>query len=270
MSNIGMMEGAYFVGRSELLGWVNDLLQLNYSKVEHCANGAAYCQIMDSMFPGEVNMSRVNFAAKSEYEYVKNYKVLQQFFDKKGIEKHVEVDKLTKGRPLDNLEFLQWIKAYWDRTHRDVDYNGAARRAACGKENSAPNEPAAAKKMAQPQRVNASKTETAASSAQRGARSEPTNSRPTSAKAAAPKPLKPEGTAGNQKMQEMQDEVSRLKLIVEDLEKERDFYFGKLRDIEITCQANEVAEAQPIVDKIQEILYATTEDFVSVDEAGAQ
>ena len=42
---------------------------------------------MDSLYPGEVNMSKVNFAAKTEYEFVKNYKVLQQLFDKKKIEK---------------------------------------------------------------------------------------------------------------------------------------------------------------------------------------
>jgi len=255
-----MMEGAYFVGRSELLGWLNDLLQLNYTKVEQCANGAAYCQVMDSMYPTEVNMSRVNFNAKSEYEYVKNYKVLQQLFDKKGIEKHVEVDKLTKGRPLDNLEFLQWIKAYWDRTHRDVEYRPLDRRAACGKENSAPNadEKPPPKKMAPAARVNKSD-------------SSPAVSRPSSAKTAnaPPKATAPKvaDVASTSKVQEMQDEVSRLKLIVEDLEKERDFYFGKLRDIEITCQANEVPEASPMVERIQEILYATTDDFVSVDEA---
>lgn len=44
-----------------------------------------------------------------------------------------------------------------------------------------------------------------------------------------------------------------LKLTVDGLEKERDFYFGKLRDIELICQENE----SPVLSKIIDILYAT-------------
>ena len=36
--------------RTELIGWVNELLQLNYTKVEQCGTGGAYCQIMDSIY----------------------------------------------------------------------------------------------------------------------------------------------------------------------------------------------------------------------------
>lgn len=36
--------------RTELLAWLNDLLQLGYTKVEQCGSGAAYCQILDSIF----------------------------------------------------------------------------------------------------------------------------------------------------------------------------------------------------------------------------
>lgn len=46
-----------------------------------------------------------------------------------------------------------------------------------------------------------------------------------------------------------------MKLTVEGLEKERDFYFGKLRDIELICQENE--NKNPVVSRIIEILYAT-------------
>lgn len=38
------------VSRTDLLAWVNELLQLNYTKVEQCGTGAAYCQIFDSIY----------------------------------------------------------------------------------------------------------------------------------------------------------------------------------------------------------------------------
>ena len=32
-SNIGMMDSAFFVGRKEILDWLNDVLELNLTKV---------------------------------------------------------------------------------------------------------------------------------------------------------------------------------------------------------------------------------------------
>jgi len=34
MSAIGMMDGAFFVGRKEIVDWVNDTLNVNISKVK--------------------------------------------------------------------------------------------------------------------------------------------------------------------------------------------------------------------------------------------
>lgn len=38
------------VSRADLLAWLNELLQLNYTKIEQCGTGGAYCQILDSIY----------------------------------------------------------------------------------------------------------------------------------------------------------------------------------------------------------------------------
>lgn len=119
MSSIGMMEGAFFVGKGVIQDWLNELLDLQLTKIEQCATGAVYCQVMDAIYPGTFSLAKVKWGAKFDYEFVENYKILQNAFAKNGVKKHIDVDKLVKAKYQDNLEFCQWIKRYFD-----LNYSG--------------------------------------------------------------------------------------------------------------------------------------------------
>ncbi|ESQ31211.1 hypothetical protein EUTSA_v10004586mg [Eutrema salsugineum] len=247
-THIGMMDSAYFVGRSEILAWINSTLQLNLSKVEEACSGAVHCQLMDSVHPGTVPMHKVNFDAKSEYEMIQNYKVLQDVFNKLKITKHIEVSKLVKGRPLDNLEFMQWMKKHCDSVNGGQlqNYHALERREASrgGKE--------ATKRAAAAQQSGKGSSSSAAprpSSSNGSRKHEPQSSNtgnhhPSKAASKQPKPVPA-----------YDEKITELKLYIDSLEKERDFYFSKLRDVEILCQ-NPDAEHLPLVGSIKRILYA--------------
>ena len=64
MKPVGMMDEAYFVGRRELLGWLNATLDLDLQKVEETCTGAAACQLLDRACPGTVNLAKVDWAAR--------------------------------------------------------------------------------------------------------------------------------------------------------------------------------------------------------------
>jgi hypothetical protein len=53
---------------------------------------------------------------------------------------------------------------------------------------------------------------------------------------------------------------NELKTTLDGLEKERDFYFGKLRDIEVLCQEQD-NEGLTVIKKILDILYATAVSY---------
>ncbi len=128
----GMMSGAYFVGKRQLLEWVNEFLQLNYTKVEQMSTGCAHAQLVDAMFPGQLNLRRINFSPKHEHEFVRNWKPIQEIFNKNSVKKPIAVDKLVKGKYQDNFEFFQWMKSFFDQRYDGEPYNAVARRKKAG------------------------------------------------------------------------------------------------------------------------------------------
>ena len=81
------------LSRGELLAWVNQLTGLNIPKVELMGCGSAYCQIMDSIF-SDVPLHKVKFNACHEYEYIQNFKVLQESFTKRRIDRVIKIERL--------------------------------------------------------------------------------------------------------------------------------------------------------------------------------
>jgi RP/EB family microtubule-associated protein len=257
------------LSRHDLLGWINDTLKTNMLKVEELCTGSAYCQFMDMLFPGTISLKKVKVDARLEHEYINNYKALQNCMKKVKIEKVIPVEKLVKGRFQDNFEFVQWFKKFFDANYDGKEYDALAARdnlpltANEGKatNNSKPlMRPANKPVMSQvaPKTINSNYTKPV------------TNTKTTTSNTSSKSSLN-NGHAQNlnaelqQENMRMVAEVNEIKSTLDGLEKERDFYFGKLRDIEVLCQEYE-AENLPVVKKILDILYATADGFAPPEE----
>uniref|UniRef100_A0A453D9M1 EB1 C-terminal domain-containing protein n=1 Tax=Aegilops tauschii subsp. strangulata TaxID=200361 RepID=A0A453D9M1_AEGTS len=162
---------------------------------------------------------------------------------------NIEVNKLVKGRPLDNLEFLQWLKRYCDSVNGGImneNYNPVERRSKGCKERShkGPNK---SSKSLQANRLSSANSADGAS------------------------PIGKVCNAVNEEhymeqIQQLSEKIADLKVSVDNTEKERDFYFSKLRDIEILCQRPEL-EHLPMTKGIRKILYAADAKDSSLPEA---
>lgn len=184
------------------------------------------------------------------------------------------MDRLVKCKLQDNLEFMQWVKRYWDQNCPGGDYDAVGRR-----ERGAPS-------------TVTTKSPSVASSGRVSAASKKATKTPGKYEVEplrdADIPLAARsvsrggrpGALDNQSASviiDLNKQIAELKLTVDGLEKERDFYFGKLREIEIEVQENlesiELAladsgktehEAIPVLQNIQHILYSTEVTMIAI------
>ncbi|XP_019769782.1 microtubule-associated protein RP/EB family member 1 isoform X3 [Dendroctonus ponderosae] len=223
------------LSRHDMLAWVNECLQSDYRKIEELCTGAAYCQFMDMLFHGSVQLKRVKFRTNLEHEYIQNFKILQAAFKKMGVDKIIPVDKLIKGRFQDNFEFLQWFKKFFDANYDGRDYDALDTRSGIGLGSGSSHSNGHHKTAPPPRHV-------------------PKATAPRTVPASKPAANRNAGDSSGQ-LEDLKSQLEGYKGSIDGLEKERDFYFGKLRDIEVMCQ--EAEGDNPLIQKILDVLYAT-------------
>lgn len=209
--------------------------------------------------------------------------------------KIIPVEKLVKGKFQDNFEFVQWFKKFFDANFDGKEYDPIAARegvplvASEGKATAVvPSSNLAKPKPATTTRTAPAPPAPVAVPKPSAAAAPPTNqisklhvgAKPTPPSAAAPAKVANHhpgnGVANgnssaalmalNAELQQenvrLATELNEFKATLDGLEKERDFYFGKLRDIEVMCQETE-AEQLPVIKRILDILYATAVRLLS-------
>lgn len=227
-------------------------------------------------------MSRVDFTVKHEYDFMKNWKLVQNGFAKAGIEKMIPVQRLIKGRYQDNLEFMQWMYKYARDTYNgDPDeptYDAIGRRTKSkGGRDYTGNSKGGARRTKSSRPTSAASRGSARAytgkSTVAGNRATGNNNRRGAAAAASRandqelEQLRDENKRLNESRDELQGKVDvmeqqhgEIEKIAKDIENERDFYFNKVVAIENKLK-EEVEQDSPLLKAIYEILYQTEEDM---------
>lgn len=156
------------------------------------------------------------------------------------------VEALIKCKMQDNLEFLQWIKRFWDQNYPGGEYDALGRRKASG-----------ASPAARTGSAGGVRRGTTPSSVGRAGGLAATRA----PSAAATQAQIREATAP------LHEEIATQKEAIAGLEKERDFYFAKLRDIELLLQ--QALEAEPELENQEDSLYKHITAILYSTEVGA-
>lgn len=244
------------MSRHDITAWVNDILCLNYTKVEQLSSGAAYCQFMDLLFPGCISLKKVKFQAKLEHEYIHNFKLLQASFKRMNVDKIIPVEKLVKGRFQDNLDFIQWFKKFYDANYDGKEYDPVEARQ--GQDAIPPPDPGEQIFNLPKKSHHAASSPTAGASRSASTTPKTTtpSSRPSSAKKIPVAAATPKGERDLEaQVAHLTEQVNTLKSALEGVEKERDYYFSKLREVELMCQEESEDNAH-FVERLMVLLYA--------------
>lgn len=288
------------MSRSELLTWLNETFGLNYTKIENCGTGAAFCLIMNSIY-NDLPIQKLKLNTTSEYDYRINWKILQASFNKQNITKIIDVDRLIKCRLQDNLDLLQYLHKYWLTNHNNplatleasgrltptIRRNGTfepTKRLPSERVSLTERKISSASDKRPPstdsRRVSSADTSRRTSSADFSRRVSSSSSNRVTSTSGRSSGTRQPVSAASTIPNELLEELNNYKLSSNLFESERNFFYNKLIELETLAQnildLNEKGKLSDlgemsVVDlatTVQSILYKTQEGFLLVEDDG--
>lgn len=285
------------ISRNDILQWVNDVIIRSYydddvilpksvnlpvqmeklksfklDKIEDAGRGIVYLLIFNLIYPNKIMLNKMKIKVNGEYEILQNFKILQAGMGKVGIKRDVDVSKLSKCRMSDNLEFLQWWFGVWlDKFEGIASGGSSGRKSSMGVSGVATAtgsvSPQAQSPISSTSRrsvsgrrsvlnINSSVNGSSNSNPVKSASRLSSVSRLSSAPPAKITELK-------NKVSKLENELEDIKSILEGTKTEREFYYGKLQEIESLCQAITDGEYACDISQLMELIFKT---LYSVDE----
>ncbi|XP_039591495.1 DNA (cytosine-5)-methyltransferase 3A-like [Polypterus senegalus] len=113
---------------AELLVWFNETLNTEFTMIQQLSSGAAFCQLMDYIYPGSLSLKKVNFQALEENDFINNFNLLNESFVKMGVTRSIPVEELLRGKFNENFKFAKWFKKFFDANYNGHEYNPVAAR----------------------------------------------------------------------------------------------------------------------------------------------
>ena len=172
---------------------------------------------------------------------------------------------MIKGKYQDNFEFVLWFKKFFDANYDGKEYDALAARDGiplCASETKGASLLQAKQKSIIQSKVSTPSARPVSALGQSKVQANSTvGPKPASQRSVfrtSAKNDKP-ASASDKELDIKSDskiELTKVKETLNELEKERDFYLWKLRDIDTLCQQYESDES-PAIKKILEILYST-------------
>lgn len=97
----------------KLCAWVSTVLDMEFTSVHQASTGAVFCQLLDSVHPGSMEIINVNWKAKNEKEYLENFIIFQKGLVYNNIEIPINITRLIKGNYQEILALLHWLYEYY-------------------------------------------------------------------------------------------------------------------------------------------------------------
>lgn len=248
------------LSRIELLAWVNRTLLSEFKKVEELCTGAAYCQLMDVLFPGCLQLKRVKFCTNVEHEFFNNLRIFQNALVHQKVMKTVPIERLVKGRFQDNFEFLQWFKKFFDANYDGKEYDPRLAR------NNAPMGYGTPSTLRPSQRMNTGAAVTVSSAGRPMKRTGDINGSTPSFHSMDKEGGGGDGFAARDRPGRGERQIDRIALLsaeiddltmkIQDAEISREYYYKKLVLIENLINEYPEDSQDALCGKVKEIMYA--------------